>query len=138
MNEPARSEPTFEEALAKLERVVAELEEGALGLVPSLERYEEGIRCLQQCQRTLEQAERKVELLAGVDAQGQPVVRPLEDEALSLEEKAAARSRRRSRTTRSTDASGTGADSDENSSSPAGGTERGAAGESIDRGKRLF
>jgi hypothetical protein len=45
----------------------------------------------------LEQAERKIELLTGVDAEGNPVVVPFVDEAATLEEKAAQRTRRRSR-----------------------------------------
>lgn len=98
--EPA---PSFEQSLARLAQIVSDLEDGPLGLAESLARYEEGIRCLKQCYGTLEQAERKIELLAGVDAQGQPVVEPMTDEALSLEEKAQARSRRRSRSTRSSE-----------------------------------
>lgn len=127
----AEQPPSFEEALARLEQIVADLEDGPLGLADSLARYEEGIRCLKQCYGTLEQAERKIELLAGVDAQGQPVVEPLSDDTLSLEEKAAARSRRRSRTTRTTDASDAAADTNGSTDAPA---ENGT----IDRGRSLF
>jgi len=123
--------PSFEEALARLEQIVADLEDGPLGLADSLARYEEGIRCLKQCYGTLEQAERKIELLAGVDAQGQPVVEPMSDDTLSLEEKAAARSRRRSRTTRTTGASGESAAADATEGEP---NDDGT----IDRGRSLF
>lgn len=88
---------TFETALAKLEAIVRQLEDGQLGLSDSLARYEEGIRCLKQCHAALETAERKVELLTGVDADGNPIATPFDEPSLSLEEKAEARSRRRSR-----------------------------------------
>lgn len=88
---------SFEASLAKLEAIVRQLEDGQLGLSDSLARYEEGIRCLKQCHAALETAERKVELLTGVDADGNPVTAPFDDPSLSLEEKAEARSRRRSR-----------------------------------------
>jgi hypothetical protein len=45
----------------------------------------------------LSQAERKIEVLAGFDAEGNPITEPLlEDDGESLEEKADQRSRRRS------------------------------------------
>lgn len=90
-------QPSFEAALEKLERIVGELEEGKLGLSQSLQRYEEGVECLQQCHQSLRAAERKIELLAGVDAEGNPIVAPFDEQAMSLEEKAQARGRRRSR-----------------------------------------
>ena len=87
---------TFEEALAELEGVVADLEKGELGLAESLQRYEVGIRRIRQCQDQLQQAERRIALLSGVDADGKPVTQPFDDESFdSLEEKAAARGQRR-------------------------------------------
>ncbi|QDU87344.1 Exodeoxyribonuclease 7 small subunit [Pirellulimonas nuda] len=89
--------PSFEESLAELEQVVADLESGELGLDQSLERYETGVARLRQCHARLEAAQRKIELLTGVDAQGNAVTRPLDDDAGgSLEEKGAARGKRRS------------------------------------------
>jgi exodeoxyribonuclease VII small subunit len=88
---------SFEQALARLEEIVARLEEGQAGLSESLAQYEEGVKLLRQCHQLLEQAERKIEVLAGFDAEGNPVTEPLLDAgAASLEEKAEARSRRRS------------------------------------------
>lgn len=87
----------FEASLARLEEIVHQLEDGSLGLSESLARYEEGIQCLQQCHAALEHAERRIQLLTGVDADGNPVTQPFEEGTMSLEEKAAARSRRRSR-----------------------------------------
>ncbi len=96
---PTNDEPvvTFEESLAKLERSVRQLEEGKLGLSESLQCYEEGVKQLKQCYRDLESAERKIELLAGVDAEGNPVTEPFDEREMTLDEKAASRSQRRSR-----------------------------------------
>ena len=80
--------PSFEEALAAIETIVHELEEGQLGLEESLARYERGAKLLHQCHEQLQQAERRIELLSGVDAEGNPVCTPLDDTALALDEKA--------------------------------------------------
>lgn len=89
-------QPSFEAALDELEAIVAELESGKLGLSDALARYEQGVQHLKTCQRWLQQAERKIELLSGVDAQGNPITEPFDDSQLeSLEEKASARGRRR-------------------------------------------
>ena len=64
---------SFEGSLAELQQIVHDLEEGNLGLEPSLSRFEEGIRLLRSCYRILEQAEQKIEILTGADASGNPV-----------------------------------------------------------------
>ena len=89
-------QPNFEQALAGIESIVRELEEGQLGLEDALARYERGVKLLRQCHEQLRQAERRIELLAGVDAEGNPVGTPLDDAALDLGEKARQRSKRRS------------------------------------------
>lgn len=86
---------TFEQALQSLEEIVAELEAGQLGLSDGLKRYEEGVIYLRQCHQLLEKAERKIELLSGVDAEGNPALEAFDDEAMSLDSKLDARSRRR-------------------------------------------
>jgi exodeoxyribonuclease VII small subunit len=95
--EVAASDLTFEASLERLEEIVGQLEGGQLGLSDSLARYEEGIKYLKFCFQQLERAERKIELLSGVDAEGRPVVQPFAESEMTLEEKQAARSRRRSR-----------------------------------------
>ena len=88
--------PSFEASLDELEAIVAELEGGKLGLSDALARYEQGVKHLKACHHWLQQAERKIELLSGVDAQGIPITEPFDDQELdTLEEKAAARGRRR-------------------------------------------
>lgn len=89
-------EMTFEEALARLEEIVRQLEEGQLGLSESLACYEEGVQHLKHCHRALELSEQKILLLTGVDVEGQPIVQPFDEQAMTLEEKRQARSRRRS------------------------------------------
>ncbi len=89
--------PSFEESFATLEAIVRQLEDGSLGLTQSLARYEEGIRCLKLCHETLRQAERRVELVTGVAADGTPVTATFDEGDLSLDEKAQQRSRRRSK-----------------------------------------
>ncbi len=78
----AIAEPvSFEQALATLEQIVHDLEEGRLGLAESLARYEEGVKLLRQCHGLLEQAERRIELVTGADAAGNPVTAPFDDQA---------------------------------------------------------
>lgn len=87
--------PTFEQALEQLEGIVHQLEEGEIGLAEALGHYEKGIGLLKQCYGLLERAERRIELLSGVDAAGNPITQPLADDVSSLEEKSQGRSRRR-------------------------------------------
>ena len=86
----------FEQALGRLEVIVHELEEGEIGLGESLNRYEQGVALLRQCHKLLRRAERRIELLSGVDAEGKPISTPLDDRSLTLDEKAQRRRRRRS------------------------------------------
>jgi exodeoxyribonuclease VII small subunit len=53
----------FEQAMARLEAIVGELESGDLPLDESLKIFEEGIRLSKNCLKVLEEAERKVEVL---------------------------------------------------------------------------
>ncbi len=56
-------EPGFDQRLARLEAIVAELEAGGLGLEPAIERYQEGIELLKQCHGALLGFRRRVEEL---------------------------------------------------------------------------
>lgn len=78
---PAADDLPFEDALEELRTVVADLEGGRLGLEASLERFEEGVSLLRRCRATLDRAERRVELLTGVDADGEPVTEPFDASA---------------------------------------------------------
>ena len=79
--EPAAAPGDFEQAIRRLEDIVHCLEEGDVGLNEALERYGEGVKLLRQSYDLLERAERRIELLSGVDAEGNPITRPVEDHA---------------------------------------------------------
>ena len=53
----------FEDALARLETIVTELEKGDLPLNDSLKMFEEGIKLSKTCLKMLDDAERKVEIM---------------------------------------------------------------------------
>ncbi|MCK5802410.1 MAG: exodeoxyribonuclease VII small subunit [Lentisphaeria bacterium] len=53
----------FEQALARLEAIVAEMEGGKLPLAESMKRFEEGMRLSAYCSEKLGEAEKKVETL---------------------------------------------------------------------------
>ena len=63
----------FETAIGEVERIVSELETGELDLTDALRRYEEGVRQLKSCHLILNEAERRVTVLSGFDADGNPV-----------------------------------------------------------------
>ena len=81
MNESTSDNLTFEESLAELEKIVRELEDGQTGLEESLARYEKGVGLLKKCYGQLRQAEQRILLLTGTDAEGQPVLEPFEHTA---------------------------------------------------------
>jgi exodeoxyribonuclease VII small subunit len=53
----------FESSLKELEKIVEQLEAGDLPLERSLELFEQGVKLSRDCQKRLDEAERKVELL---------------------------------------------------------------------------
>lgn len=55
--------PSFEAALADLEKVVADMETGKLSLEESLVAYQRGVELLQQCRSRLEDAQQRVRVL---------------------------------------------------------------------------
>lgn len=66
----------FEKKLTRLEEIVAKMEGGEISLEDSLKFFEEGVKLSRVCQKELEEAEQKVELLLGQDSQGQAVTQP--------------------------------------------------------------
>ncbi len=70
--------PDFEASLGDVEKIVAKLESGDLGLSESLQQYETGIKQLKRCHALLDAAEQKVSLLSGFDADGNPVTEPMD------------------------------------------------------------
>lgn len=58
-----KKEPAFEEALAKLEELVASMESGDVPLATLVEKFEEGSKLVKTCEERLKQAELKIEKL---------------------------------------------------------------------------
>ncbi len=71
---PKDSNYPFEKSLARLEKLVEQMENGDLTLEASLKSFEEGIKLTRECQQALQQAEQKVKLLVETDGlvQDQP------------------------------------------------------------------
>jgi len=68
------TERSFESSLKELEQIVQQLEGGDLQLERSLELFEQGVRLSRECQRRLDEAEHKVEILMkGSDGTVKPV-----------------------------------------------------------------
>jgi exodeoxyribonuclease VII small subunit len=72
---------TFEQALADLERIVRDLEDGRTGLEESMRRYEQGVALLKRCYGQLRQAEQRINELVGSDRAGTPVTKPFDHAA---------------------------------------------------------
>jgi exodeoxyribonuclease VII small subunit len=70
--------PRYEQALAELETVLRDLEDGTTTLDDALARYERGVQLLRLCYAQLKDAEQKIQLLAGVDDAGKPLLQPFE------------------------------------------------------------
>lgn len=71
MSEP-RTAIDFEKTLAELERLVAQLEEGKLGLEESLRAYERGCTLSRACERALQAAEARIRILSTQDTTAEP------------------------------------------------------------------
>ncbi len=69
-----KAEKGFEKSLAELEKLVDLLEKGDLSLEKTLEHFERGIALTRSCQKALQEAEQKVEILQkkSADAESQP------------------------------------------------------------------
>ncbi len=60
---------SFEKSVQELDDIVAKMESGDLSLDQSLELFERGIKLTRSCQKTLSEAETKIEkLMAQVDS----------------------------------------------------------------------
>lgn len=54
---------SFESNIENLEKIITELEEGNLNLDESISKFEEGIKMSKQCNKILEEAEKKITIL---------------------------------------------------------------------------
>ena len=76
--------PRVEQALAELEGVLRELEDGNTSLEDALARYERGVGLLRHCYAQLRDAEQRVQVLAGLTDDGGADLRPF-DHAPSID-----------------------------------------------------
>jgi exodeoxyribonuclease VII small subunit len=69
---PASGKEAFEVELKKLEHLVESLESGDVSLDELVTKYEEGMRLLKSCQKSLEAAELRIEQLGkrGEESEG--------------------------------------------------------------------
>lgn len=65
--EKKSEDPGFEKALERLEKIVAEMEEGDLSLDRMMQHFEEGSRLVQYCSVRLSEVEKKIEQLVKKD-----------------------------------------------------------------------
>ena len=60
---------SFEEQIENLENIVAELEKGDLNLDDSVSKFEEGMKISKECNKILENAEKKISILINQDGE---------------------------------------------------------------------
>jgi exodeoxyribonuclease VII small subunit len=74
------AEIKFEEALKKLEKIVEELEQGDLSLDEALKKYQDGIELSRLCSARLENAKKKIDVLAK-NKKGDFELKPLDQDS---------------------------------------------------------
>jgi len=68
----------FEDALTELEQLVNQLEQGDISLEESLKSFERGVNLTRTCQKALQEAEQKVQIL--LEKNGTQTLEPFTDE----------------------------------------------------------
>ena len=74
-------QPTFEDALSQIEKIVAGLERGEIELAQALTQYRQGLTLLAHCRQLIDQANQAVKLLTNVDPDGNPITAPFDHQA---------------------------------------------------------
>jgi exodeoxyribonuclease VII small subunit len=69
----------FEEAMRRLDEIVAAMESGQIGIEESLACYEEAMQLAARCREVLDQAELRIQKIQ-LDAAGRPTAVPFEPE----------------------------------------------------------
>lgn len=81
----ADSELPFEEALAQLEELVGEMESDQMPLEALIESYEKGTHLFQVCEKRLDEAEGRIEIIRK-NRNGEAVVEPFDSDDAPLPE----------------------------------------------------
>ncbi len=68
----------FEDSLEELETLVEQMEQGELSLEDSLKSFERGVKLTSTCQKALQDAEQKVQIL--IEKNGKQKLEPFDDE----------------------------------------------------------
>ncbi len=74
----AEKKLTFESALKNLEEIVLKMEEGEISLDQSLQKFEEGIELVKYCEKSLQEADGRIEKLMK-DSEGKTKKVPFEE-----------------------------------------------------------
>lgn len=74
-----KKEESFESKMQELEKIVSELEKGDLSLEDSLNKFETGIKISKDCNKLLEDAEKRITIILENDGE-------LKEEDFSVEE----------------------------------------------------
>lgn len=73
-----KSATLFEDSLAELEQLIEQMEQGDITLEESLKSFERGVNLTRTCQKALQEAEQKVQIL--LEKNGQQNLEPFTDE----------------------------------------------------------
>lgn len=73
---PKKKEPSFEEQLAELEKIVTQMEAGGLSLAESLKRFEKGAALEKALEKQLSDTKRRLTQLMGPEGEAEG---PMED-----------------------------------------------------------
>ncbi len=73
-----KSATLFEDSLKGLEEIVEQLEQGDISLEESLKSFEQGVKLTRTCQKALQEAEQKVQIL--LEKNGQQTLESFNDE----------------------------------------------------------
>ena len=79
MSEEQQKKTTFEQSLARLERIVSEMEGGELSLGDMLKKFEEGRKLVQYCTSELESIRQRIEKVTATE--------PPQVESLALDDR---------------------------------------------------
>jgi exodeoxyribonuclease VII small subunit len=76
---PRKKTPSFfEDSLEELEQLVEQMEQGDITLEESLKSFERGVKLTNTCQKALQEAEQKVQIL--LEKNGKQTMEPFTDE----------------------------------------------------------
>lgn len=85
MSTAATPETSFEQAMDRLEEIVALMEGDRMPLDEMVSSYEEGMGLLKVCRQRIEVARRRIEIITA-DAEGKPVVSAFDPAAVEISE----------------------------------------------------